>query len=73
MEPLLQPRSRKEPAVSNDEMGTTSWTCQCCVIECHTPILPVDDNPTSWFPMKNKCSTLTLRLKVPRMKINQKV
>ena len=40
-------------------------TCQCCVIEFHTPILPVWLVATSWLPIKNKASTGTLRLNVP--------
>ena len=43
-------------------------TCQCCVIEFHTPILPVWLVATSWLPMKNKASTGTLRLNVPANK-----
>lgn len=40
-------------------------TCQCCVIEFHTPILPVWLVATSWLPIKNNASTGTLRLNVP--------
>lgn len=65
MEPLVQPRRRKEPAVSKEAMGKTSWTCQCCVMACHTPILPTDDKATNCDPMKNRYSTATPRLKVP--------
>ena len=56
-------------------MGRITWagswthiyihTCQCCVIEFHTPILPVWLVATSWLPIKNKASTGTLRLNVP--------
>ena len=43
-------------------------TCQCCVIEFHTPILPVWLVATSWLPIKNNASTGTLRLNVPANK-----
>lgn len=68
MQPLLQPSSKMEPAVSKDAMGITSWVCQCCVIACQTPNLPEGDSATNWLPIKNKYSTLTWRLNVPAQK-----
>lgn len=65
MLPLLHPRSKNEPAVSNDNIGQRSWICQCCVIACQTPIFPDDDNATNWFPMKKRYSTRTFKLKMP--------
>lgn len=65
MQPLLQPNSKIDPAVSNEEIGTTSCVCQCCVIACQTPNLPDGERATSWLPMKNKYSTFTCRLKMP--------
>ena len=50
------------------ELTLCIHTCQCCVIEFHTPILPVWLVATSWLPMKNKASTGTLRLNVPANK-----
>ena len=66
MQPSLHPSNRNDPAVSNDDMGTTSCICQCCVIACHTPILPVGDNATSWLPIKKRYSTLTPKLNIPK-------
>ena len=43
----------------------THCTCQCCVMEFHTPILPVWLVATSWLPMKNKASTGTVKSNVP--------
>lgn len=50
------------------ELTLCIHTCQCCVIEFHTPILPVWLVATSWLPIKNKASTGTLRLNVPANK-----
>lgn len=66
MDPLLHPSNKKDPAVSKDAIGYTSWICQWWVIACHTPILPVGDNATNWLPIKNRYSTRTCKLKVPK-------
>lgn len=65
MDPLLQPRSRNEPAVSKLMMGTRSWVCQCWVMACQTPIFPDEDRATNWEPIKNRYSTRTLNVNVP--------
>lgn len=65
--PLQHPRRSKDPAVSYDETGVTSWICQCRVMECQTPILPTGgrERATTWLSMKNRYSTKTCMLKVP--------
>ena len=65
MEPLVHPRSKKDPAVSKDATGRTSCVCQLRVIACHTPILPRLDRATNWYPMKNRYSTATPSGNVP--------
>ena len=53
----------------------TYCTCQCCVMEFHTPILPVWLVATSWLPMKNRASTGTVKSNVPagQIKGNNKI
>lgn len=71
IDPLQHPRRSKDPAVSYDETGVTSWICQCRVMECQTPILPTGgrERATTWLSMQNRDSTKTCMLKVPNMQI----
>ena len=51
--------------ISLPEGECLQCTCQCWVMECQTPTLPVWLSATSWLPMKNSESTDTFRLNTP--------